>query len=450
MSSRQIKWLREQMNKNKKVQPEQIEEEDEIDEVNEKKFDFDLLAEEDEEDIAPPPPAPVPKVAPKPPPSTKKGKQKGKKEEIDEDAEFEALALEMAKKKSEPKPQNKPEQKTFPINNLNFARELKTILKTNAYDEYLKIPKASAANRFIGKKKTWPSPFPQFFKFNPLDDNTYLIDYTEEAKEQVSVFNAFKRMDDVQSILDMGRQFPMSPLTIPVLCGQLLFNREFDRATEVCLRGFYVLQQALPPNFDPMKSKIVESPAYEEFLNLIKFLAQFAFRRCCFETATALWRFGIYITCDDAKDFLLLAAVPALYANDKEFINEMLDGTHKWRGVPVEYIPDWTICRALFSIQDDILPLSKEVARWPFIFKDIGANGEMEPPQFLESLGTAFRRRAKKFLEGKDEILQTAALLATDMDESDSQAVALSYWYDAPVDDIFVGGFDEEMVLPTG
>ncbi|EAY21519.1 hypothetical protein TVAG_199580 [Trichomonas vaginalis G3] len=450
MSSRQIKWLREQMNKNKKPQQEVEVDDTPIENDNDDAIDFSLLADEEEDAVAPPPPAPVPKAAPVPPPANKKGKSKGKKAEIDEDAEFEALALEMEKKKSEAKSQAQPQEKGFPINSLNFAKELKTILKTNSYDEYLKIPKAAASNRFIGKKKSWPSPFPQFFKMNQLDEYTFTIDYTDDAQQQVSVFNAFKRMDDAQSIFEMGLQFPFSPLTIPVMCGQQLFNREFDRATETCLRGFYVLQQSLPPNFDPLKSKIVQLQAYDEFLNLIRFLAQFTFRRCCFETSTTLWKFGIYITNGQAKDFMLLAPVSALYAKDLDFINEILNGNNDWRGVPANYIPDWSLCQALLALPDDILPLSKEFARWPYIFKDIAVIGDMEPTPFMESLGTIFRRRVKKYLEGKDEILQTAAMLAQDMDETDSQSLALSYWCDVQVDDIFLGGFDEEMVLPTG
>ena len=478
MSSRQVKWIREQMKKNKKrTEEEDIEDDSPLEESAPKLSNFALLkdsddeydeegaeeneetdqkeaaAEEKKEIYNPPPP---------PPPSTSNQNKKNKKQkqEMDEDDEFAFLAMEIEKKKQK-KEQEKAEkikkqqekgeeEETFQMSSLNMARELKKILGTSAFDSFMKLPKNSSANRFIAKQKYYPTPFPQFFQFKSLGDNEFAVDFTELGSSQLSIFSALQRINDIQGIVELGPQMPMCPLIIPVICQQRLFNRDFDGATDVAMRALYVIQQSLPNEFVPMKSKLLPSPALSQFLQLIAFAARFAFRRCCFETATALWKFGISLTDDDPENFLLLAAVPALYAKDEKFIDKMLASDAQWRGIPIKYIPDWSLVKAMFSLPDDVMPLANEIAKWSFAFVEDGAECNLDVPPFLSSIGEAFKRRTKKFFEGKDEMLQTAAMLSTEIDMTDEQAIAITYWSEVDTTGVDVADFVEEMVLPTG
>ena len=461
MSSRQLKFLREQLNKNKKQKQEEIIDEDDspYEPTEPKLSNFSLLKSDsdeyeyedegdakEQEEVAQPP-------LPPPPPAPSSTKKQNKKQKVDEDDEFEQLALELANKKANAKKEDKTKKANddlFPMSALNLARELKKLLGTTAFDEYLKLPKQVTPTRFIGKMKYYPTPFPQFFEFSSLGGNTYAVNFTELGSSQYSIFSALQRINDVQSIVELGPQMPMCPLIIPVVCQQRLFNRDFDGATDVAMRGLYVIQQSLPSDFLPGKSKLFPSPARDLLLQLIAFLARFAFRRCCFETATALWKFGLTLTEDDPCNFTLLAAVPALYAKDREFIESMLNSDRTWRGVPIKYIPDYTLVNAIFSLPDDLLPFSNEIAKWSFAYTEEGAECTLDVPPLLSSVGEAFRRRTKKYFEGKDEQIQTAAMLSTEIDMTDEQAIAISYWLEVDTTGVDVADFVEEMVLPTG
>ena len=481
MSSRQIKWLREQLKKNKKpTEEEDIEDDSPLEQTAPKLSNFALLRdsdddydeenneqnnetdkkeveEEEKKEIYAPPPPPPPSSS-----SPNKKQNKKQKKEMDEDEEFAFLAMAVEQKKNQKekernqkKNQEKQEkegneEETFQMSSLNMARELKKILGTSAYDKYIKLPKNSSPNRFIAKQKYYPTPFPQFFQFQSLGDNEYAVNYTDVGSSQLSIFSALQRINDIQGIVELGPQMPMCPLIIPVICQQRLFNRDFDGATDVAMRALYVIQQSLPNEFIPMKSKLLPSPALSHFLQLIAFAARFAFRRCCFETATALWKFGISLTDDDPENFLLLAAVPALYAKDEKFVDKMLASDAQWRGIPIKYIPDWSLVKAMFSLPDDVMPLANEIARWSFAFVEDGAECNLDVPPFLASVGEAFKRRTKKFFEGKDEMLQTAAMLSTEIDMTDEQAIAITYWSEVDTTGVDVADFVEEMVLPTG
>jgi hypothetical protein len=277
------------------------------------------------------------------------------------------------------------------------------------------------------------------------------VRFTQFGSEQSSIFQAFARANDAPGLLELGRTSHFVPPIIPVACQSLLFDREFDAATEVVLRGFYVLQCSLPTGFIPLHSKLAASPARLEFLDLIAFLARFSFRRDCFQTSIALWRFGLALTDDDPGNFALLAAVPALYAGAAAFVAEVLESHREWRGVPVRYIPDWPFVSALLN-PDDVEALAKEIARWPFVFEEYGIACEMDVPPVLVSLGAAFRRRVQKYCE-REEIataIATAADLARLLDESEEQAVAMSFWFGVQSEDIEFGAFVEEAVMPTG
>ena len=244
----------------------------------------------------------------------------------------------------------------------------------------------------------------------------------------------------------------MCPKILPLLCQTLLFERQFEKATSIVLKGLYILQQHLPLNFIPLKSIIYPSTAREDFLELISFIARFSFRRSCFETSKNLWKFGISLTIDDPCNFLLLAAIPALYSKDKEFINEIINSNKTWRNIPINFLPDWTISYALLNLPDDCELIAHEISKWPFYFTDFGKESNVEPSNLLSSLSEAFKRRTKKLFENNDlkDFLETSIILSTEIDESEFQAIALSYWYDVITDGIEVGEFVEEFVLPTG
>ena len=477
MSSRQVKWLREQLNKNKKTKEVEIDDDSPLEETEPQLSNFALLRDSDDdydngneeetsekgahevkqkteeeekkEVYVPPTPPPPPTSS-----SSNKKQNKKNKKEIDEDEEFALLAMELeqkkAKKQKEKENSKGIEDEKFNMSSLNLAKELKKLLGTTKFDDYLKLPKNASSNRFIAKMKYYPTPFPQFFDIKPISPNEYTVHFTELGNSQYSIFTAMQRANDIQGIIELGPQLPMCPLILPVICQQRLFNRDFDGATDIAMRGLYVLQQSLPNDFIPMKSKLLPSPARETFLQLIAFIARFAFRRCCFETSTALWKFGISLTDDDPENFLLLAAVPALYAKDEKFIDEMLASDRTWRDIPIKYIPDWPLAKSIFSLPDDLLPFSNEIAKFSFAFTEEGAECNMDVPPLLASIGEAFRRRTKKYFEGKDEMIQTGAMLSTEIDMQDEQAITISYWSEVDTTGVDVADFVEEMVLPTG
>ncbi|OHT17142.1 hypothetical protein TRFO_12671 [Tritrichomonas foetus] len=445
MSSRQIKWLRQQLEAKKPKKQENLDDIDPVNQTNETP-DLSVLINEDSGEI-PEVPQMVVTAAPPPPPPPKKNK-KTKRNSYDEELEFASL-LEASQKVAEEKAAH---ENKFSMQKLNLVRELKTIIKTNHFDDCLKLPKSSASIRFMSKLKKWPNNIPQFFNFVSDSNNNYKVEYTEYGEQQSSIYRALARLNDAEGIMQLGQSAHFSPPVLPILCQSLLFQREFESATEIALRGLYILQQSLPSNFVPMKSKLLVSPARKDFLDLIAFVARFAFRRCCFETSLSLWKFGISLTDDDPANFLLLAAVPALYAEDREWVEEMINSEITWREVPIRYIPDWSITLALMKLPDDIESLSNEMSKWPFIFEDLGLTNDIEVTPFLSSLGSAFRRRITKYLEKPelDSLLETCAIVAQDIDMSEEQAMALSFWYGVSGDDVEIGDMVEEFVMPTG
>lgn len=458
MSSRQIKFLRQQLEAKKPKKEENLDDVDPIDLPSNDTPDLSILLSENSGDIgetgqeAPPqidsPPPPLP------PPPAKKKQKKEKRSSFDEEVEFASLVSASKKAKSE----KEASKDLFSMQKLNIIRELKSIVGSSKYEECLKLPKSSASIRFIGRLHKWPASIPQYFNLIQFSTNidgspNFKVELTEYGKEQSSIYTALSRINDAQGILELGASSHFSPPVLPFLCQSLLFQREFESATEVVLRGLYVLQQSLPSNFVPLNSKLLPSPGRKDLLDLIAFVARFAFRRCCFETSNNLWKFGISLTDDDPVNFLLLAAVPALYANDAKFINEMLNSpTKKWHDIPIKYLPDWCLVDAILKLPEDIESLSNEIARWPFIFTDLGLTCDMQVPPFLSSLGSAFRRRVEKYFEKPelDSMLETCALVAQDIDMSEEHAVIMSYWIGVTGDDVEIGDMVEEFVMPTG
>jgi len=441
MSSRQVKWLREQMKIQKETKPaEEIEEGDYFELSS--TVDFTVLA--DNVDA----PQSVPTNNPIPGPI--KERKKKNKAEVNENEEFEQLLAESNLRKGFPK-KSKKILPSFSMQNLNLARELKQILGTTAYDDYLKLPKQSSNLRFIGKLKSYPIPFPDYYVFEKTG-NGYFVEFTELGNSQNSILEALERSNDIPSILEMFQEMPLCPRILPIMCQSLLFQREFEKATSIVLRGFYILQQSLPQGFIPLEAKLYPSNARESFLELISFLARFSFRRCCFTTSQALWEFGLSLTDDDPLNFSLLSAIPALYSNNSQFIDSILESKREWRGIPIQFIPDWSICSALLKLPDDCLPIAKEIAKWPFIFHDIGVEYDLDVPPLLMSIGEAFRRRTKKFFESSQmlEMLNTSAMISTEYTENSFHSEMISHWMIVDTDNIELGDFVEEFFMPAG
>lgn len=438
MSSRQIKYLREQLEKGKKKKEENLDDVDPVD-LDTTEHDFSLLATEDTGEAPPPP-----EVEVKAPLPVKPKQKKKKEEEFDQDMEYAAL-LSMQKEKEAAT----QEEQGFSMQNLNIIRELKSVVGKTRFNEVTKVPKSASSIRFMGKLSKWPAQIPMYFNFTKEGED-YKVNYTEYGEQQSQIFKALARINDADGIMELGRTAHFSPSVLPLLCQSLLFQREFDAATEIALRGFYILQQSLPQNFIPMKSKLLSSPGRREFLELIAFLARFSFRRSCYKTSSALWQFGIGLTEDDPCDFLLMAAIPALYAEDRKFIDEMIE-TKSWKDVPLKYIPDWPLCQAILKLPDEIESLARTIAIFPFVFEDLGSTSEMVPTDLLSSLGGVFRKRVAKYMEKPelDSMFETAVIVAEDMDESDEQAVMLSFWFSVSAE-VNIGDMVEEMVLPTG
>ena len=434
--------MREQLNKRKPRVEESIEDIEPVD-IQTRTEDFSILASPPSADeyAMEVPIVSVPVPAPK--------KPAGKSKEVyDEESEYAALQALSAQRQEE----RKRAEGTFPMQSLNLVRELNAVIGSTRFDECVKIPKAASPIRFMGKLKKWGKTIPQYFKLVQAANNNYHVTFTEHGAQQSQIYTALSRINDAEGLLALGRTSHFSAPILPIVCQSMLFEREFDAATEIALRGLYLLQQSLPITFVPGKSKLLASPARREFLDLIAFLARFCYRKECFQTCLSLWKFGLTLTNDDPCDFLLVSAVPALYAGDRKFVEDMLNSDAEWRGVPVKYIPDWSIILALMKAPDELEALAQEVAKWPFIFEDLGMQCDIEVPRFLVSMGSAMRRRIAKYLERPEmeSILETAVIIAQDMDMTEELAMALSFWYGVCTDHVEVGDMVEEMVMPTG
>lgn len=452
MSSRQIKYLRQQLEAKKPKRQENLDDIDPINNQSSKETaDFAILLAESSSDQQTE--SPLVNCPPPPPPPPKTKQKKPEKSSFDEEVEFANLVL----ASSQMKEQKEASQNSFSMQSLNIISELKSIVGSSQYEECLRIPKSAAPNRFMGKLKKWPATIPQYFNFvqhstNPDNSPNFKVELTDYGKEQLSIYTALARLNDADGILQLGRTSHFSPPVLPVLCQSLMFQREFESATEIVLRGLYVIQQSLPINFIPMKSKLVSSTGRRDFLNLIAFVARFAFRRTCFQTSMNLWKFGISLTDDDPANFYLLAAIPALYANDKQFVDEMIESNRCWRDIPIKYIPDWPLVSAIMKLPDDIETMSNEMAQWSFFFTDMGLTSDIYVPTFLASLGAAFLRRIEKYFEKTEleSILETCAIVAQGIDMSDEQAIIMSLWLNQDGEGVDVGDMVEEFVMPTG
>ena len=328
---------------------------------------------------------------------------------------------------------------------------MKTIIGPTSFDACLKLPKSASNIRFIAKLRRWPNSIPQYFKLTKVGDD-FTVEFTEYSQQQTEVYTALSRINDATGLLQLALTEKFSPLLLPIVCQTKLFDRDFEYATEIALRVLYIIQQSLPQAFVPMKSKLLPSEARMQFLDLIGFVARFAFRRCCFKSSSALWKFGLSLTEDDPSNILLLAAIPALYAKDEDYIDEVIKSDMKWRTIPIKYIPDWMFAKALLQLPNDIIPLANEMAKYPFFFEDIGLSSNAEVPSLLSTLGTAFRKRISKYLENPDldSALETAATLAMDMDKSQEQKTILDYWSNVDSTVIELSELVEEYVMPTG
>jgi hypothetical protein len=438
MSSRQVKWLREQL---RKKHPQEVPEDDDSSDEAAPGFDFSVLRSDSSGPATPdesPPNFPIPASMPPPP-------KKRAPVVVDEETEYEELARRVVAREAQ------TPTAAFPMSSLNLVRELKSKMGATRFDECLQLPKSAVAIRFMGRLKNWPKTFTPYFDF-VKDGPNFKVNFTKFGEQQSQILQALSRLNDAPGILSLGQTAHFSPPALPVYCQQLLFDREFDSATEISLKGLYVIQQSLPATYIPLQSKLVPSPGRLEYLELVAFVARFAFRRSCFDTSLALWKFGIGLTIDDPIGYILLAAVPALYAGDVAYVEAMLSSDITWRDIPVQYIPDWPLVHALMVATDDVSELAKVAARWPFIFESEGMTCDMDVPASLSSVGSAVRRRIAKYLERPemDGLVEAALAFVDDVKDEDEMAIAWSYWAGVELDDIEFGAFVEEFVMPTG
>jgi hypothetical protein len=444
MSSRQIKWLREQLSKRNKRPEQTVEEIDDFD-LPTTTQDFSILASPPLVDE--PPPVPATESPPLPPPSQRKVKS----EPLDEEQELADL-LRMGKERRTAAAQQIASVGEIDIQSFNMIRELKSRIGSTKFDECL--PKNSKV-RFISRLKKWPKYIQNYFQFNEIRKDVFRITLTEFGASHDSIFRAFARENDAESLLTLGQTSHFCPPILPIMCQACLFDREFDSATEIVLRGLYIIQMSLPTNFIPFRSKIIASPGRLEFLRLIQFLCRFAFRRDCFQTCLNLHKFGLSLTSDDPCNFLLTAAVPALYVGDIQFVEKMMEGDRCWRKIPVKFIPDWPIVLALlrYAGTTEFESLAREASRWPFIFEREGMMDDgVEWPEILKSLGLAFRKRIEKWISRPEfeGVMATAAVIGQDMYDDEAICVAMSFWFGVEVGDVDIGDLVEESALPAG
>lgn len=452
MSSRQLKWMREQINKRKKKKEVNEEDEYEYDEQisNQQESKFSNLAPDIETLETQNINKEVDKVKSIPLPRNIQDKKNTKKTASND--EFELLEKELQDKVSV-NDTSDTKKEVFNMSDMNIGKELKEKLGINAFDDYiLGSSNGKKTWKFIQKKRSFPTPFPNFFKRIDQTANKFKIDYSDEGMQQNDMFSVFQALNEAQNIMDMSVSFPFCPLTIPIHCQSLFFEGKFDAATDAALKGLYVIQQTLPPYYVPLVTKIDPSPAREEFLKLIAFLARFSFRRGCFTSSLALWKFGLSLTEDDPCNFILYMAVPALYKSDADLLKSILNSDREWRGIPIRYIPDWSICYKMLTYGEDVTELAVEFARWPFVFESDGLAHEFDIPPVLDSVGKALRKRIDPFVKRSNfsETFETAIAIASSMPpDPDEMSELVSLWYSVDMEEIDISQYVEEMYLPA-
>lgn len=458
------------------------------------KFDG-LMSDSDEGDDNEPAPIQTPIAAPPPPPpSTKKNVKKKGQDNDDDDDELAFLEKLAAQNKKNPEPVALAAPKKL---ELNIAKELNERFFDTTFDDSIKLPKNSSINKFITKRKNWPNLIPSSFNVTEASSNNgkngkkrnknknkaetndtnsqhrysiTLSDYGQSCKKNFAILQKNLNID---IMLYKLRSDPFDFELLMGIARYHLFRKEFQEATELVLRLTFIVQQTIPSKFIYNTTKFQSNT---DFYNVIEFIARFAFRRGCNYTSTELWKFAVSIVeNDDPNCFYLCAAVPALFSSDLEFIENILskstlrnqssesetdnnDYLISFRGIPISFIPDWTVCQALLYLteKNDNSKMAKVCALWPDIFTEMKEDDTVEitidknMPQQLQRLCIALKRRLKPIVM-KDEVQAAVRQLEEKIkseDVKDEKEKIFKKWSDFK-DDIDVTMIVEEDALPV-
>jgi hypothetical protein len=388
----------------------------------------------DEDPPAPPPgPIPSPVVPPRP-------AKKGPKQVIDEEAEY--LELMKASHSAKPEPKIAPQRKL----QFNFGKELMERYGDNSCLDCTVLPRNAAPSKFIVRRKGWPVIAQFSFKTIEVGGDSFRVELTEYGQQSAAQFQRLQEARDATAMWDVLMREPFNVMLLMAIGRLKLFTKEFIEATDFALRLTFLLQQAIPGNFVAGLSRF---SAPKEFFEMIAFIARFAFRRGCFVTSNELWKFAA-LNCGaaDPAGVLLSAAVPALFAEDLEFISAMIASEATFRGIPLRCIPDWTVCEALLS--GDAEKLAAELTKWPYVFGLGPEPGEECPPALL-SVQLALRRRILPILD-KDhakKLVRVAQPKIEEMDELELTRDPYDAWVRFPPEDSLFGMLVEEDALPV-
>jgi hypothetical protein len=204
------------------------------------------------------------------------------------------------------------------------------------------------------------------------------------------------------------------------------------------------LQQILPAAFVPGRSRLTGAG---DLMAMVAFIARFAFRRGCLDTALELWKFAAH-SCedDDSVGILLCAAVPALFAGNGEFIRAMLQTDRSFRGVPVKDIPDWGIALGLLEGGEG---LKLEAAKWGCVFG--GSDPPDDCPAPLQTALVCLKRRIQPFIEREDvaRTVREATRGAADMQGEELRRETCEKWRHFAMDEELFSTLVEEDMFPV-
>jgi hypothetical protein len=328
----------------------------------------------------------------------------------------------------------------------NFAKELIDRYGDNSWLDCTVLPRNAAASKFIVRRKGWPVIAQPSFKTIEAGNGSFRIELTEYGQQSLAQFERLQEARDIRTMVAILMREPFNVWLLMAIARLKLFTKEFTEGTDFALRLTFLLQQAIPGGFVAGISKF---SAPKEFFEMIAFIARFAFRRGCFVTSNELWKFAA-LNCGDADSagILLSAAVPALFAEDLEFISGMIGTGATFRGISLRYIPDWTVCEAFLS--EDPQKLAAELTKWSFVFSGGDPPGEECPPALL-SVQMALRRRILPFLDTDraKRLLRTAQAKGEEMDEFELTRDPYDAWVRFSPEESLFAMLVEEDALPV-
>ena len=388
----------------------------------------------------------IPIVISAPPPPPPKKQQK-KKVQVEDEDDLEEFLKQQIQNAPPPKPQvsapHKAERLPF-----NLAQELKEKYSEVAFEDSNRISKGGSPLHFISRRTNWPNSTPLTYRITHVKNEEYSVEYTDYGAHQIKLMNGCETAEQLSVFLSRFHEFPFSVPLLQSLCRFRLFGQEFTVATDYCLRLTWILQQVLPPTFKPGQSRFINSPATQTLLEMIAFIARFAYRRGCYETSAALWRFGVMSSPDeDPALFCLCAAVPQLFDEDQSFLSSYVRSDRTFRGISISAVPDWSICEAIAQLPET-QALDYEYARWPFIL----GQDEMpeELPEQLQRVCAQLKRRLAPVLERHEvsAALRGAKERSKTIDNKEALQFVIDAWSKFN-DDLDVSMIVEEDVLPV-